>query len=91
MWPALFGAGWVWGALVAAALLCFVIGVLGFLLLITMRPSRQAADELDRAWHLYEEGDLTHAEWQRRVRALRSSRASRRLIGGPKVQETGGI
>jgi len=69
MWPALFGSGWVWGTLVAAALLCFIVGVLGFLFLITVKPPRQASDALDRAWHLYEAGDLTRFEWERRLGA----------------------
>jgi hypothetical protein len=71
MWPALFGAGWVWGALVAAALVCFIVGMLGFLFLITVRPPRPASEEVDRVWHLYEEGDLTRVEWERRMRSLR--------------------
>lgn len=67
MWPALFGSGWVWSALVAGALLCFLVGVLGFLFLITARPPRQAS-ELDQDWHLYEEGALTRPEFERRAR-----------------------
>jgi hypothetical protein len=67
MWPALFGSGWIWSALVAAALLCFIVGVLGFLFLITVRPPRQVS-ELERDWHLYEEGDLTRSEFERRAR-----------------------
>jgi hypothetical protein len=73
MWPVLFGAGWGWGALVAAALGCFITGVLGFLFLITGRSGRRRPEELDRVWHLYEEGDLTRAEWNRRLRELRGT------------------
>ena len=81
MWPALFGSGWVWSTLVAAALLCFIVGLLGFLFLITVRPRRQAS-ELDQDWHLYEEGELTRAEFERRAR--------RRIVGGqgPNVNGT---
>ena len=74
MWPALLGSGWIWGALVAGTLVCFIVGVLGFLLLITRKPRRQASDDLDAMWHRYEEGDLTRPEFDRIVR--------RRAAGG---------
>lgn len=66
MWPVLFGSGWVWSVLVAAALLCFIIGGLGFLFLVTGKSSH-SSDALDEAWHGYEEGDLTRSEWTRTV------------------------
>jgi len=69
MWPSIFGPGWVWGALVALALLCLVLGVLGFLLLVVNRPHRDAAEPTDRLWHRLEEGDITPAEFQRLRRA----------------------
>jgi hypothetical protein len=65
MWPMLFGSGWVWSALVAAALVCFIVGVLGFLFLITVKPARQTSDEADELWHRYEEGDLIRPEFER--------------------------
>ena len=68
MWPALFGSGWIWGVLVAAALVCFIVGVLGFLFLIIVKPPRQKPDDLGEVWHRYEEGDLTRSEWERKVR-----------------------
>ncbi len=68
MWPTLLGSGWIWSALVAAALVCFIVGVLGFLFLITVRPPRQTSDEFDEIWHRYEEGDLTRPEFERSVR-----------------------
>lgn len=68
MWPTLFGAGWIWGALIAAALVCFIVGVLGFLFLITVKPARQTSDEFDELWHRFEEGDLTPSEFERTIR-----------------------
>lgn len=68
MWPTLFGAGWIWGALVAGTLVCFIVGVLGFLFVITVKPPRRNSDELDEAWHRYEEGDLTRSEFERTAR-----------------------
>jgi hypothetical protein len=59
----------MWGALVAAALVCFIVGMLGFLFLITVKPPRQGSDELDRARHLYEAGDLPPFEWGGRLGA----------------------
>ena len=67
MWPGLFGSGWVWSALVAVALLCFIVGGLGFLFLITVRPPRHAS-QLERDLHLYEEGELTRPEFERQAR-----------------------
>lgn len=56
MWPTLFGSGWIWGALVAGALICFIVGVLGFLVVITAKPPRRTSDELGETWRRYEEG-----------------------------------
>ena len=67
MWPMLLGAGWIWSVLVAAALVCFIVGVLGFLFLITMKPPRPTSDEFDEIWHRYEEGDLTRHEFERKA------------------------
>jgi hypothetical protein len=74
MWPTLLGSGWIWSALVAGTLACFIVAVLGFLLLITGKPRRQTSDDLETTWHRYEEGDLTRAEFERIVR--------RRAAGG---------
>lgn len=74
MWPILFGSGWIWGVLVAAALLCFVVGGLGFLLLVTGKPSRRGSDDLGEAWHRYEEGDLTQPEWERTAKSPQTHR-----------------
>lgn len=74
MWPTLLGSGWIWGALVAAALVCFIVGVLGFLFFITVKPPRQMSDEFDEMWHRYEEGDLTRPEFERTL--------GRRSVGG---------
>lgn len=68
MWPTLFGSGWIWGALVAGTLVCFVVGVLGFLFVITVKPPRQPRDEFEEVWHRYEEGDLTRSEFERTAR-----------------------
>jgi hypothetical protein len=78
MWPMLFGSGWIWGALVAAALTCFIVGVLGFLFLITVRPARPTSDEFDELWHQYEEGDLTRPEFERTIRERSLGRRTRR-------------
>jgi len=80
MWPALFGSGWIWSALVAAALACFIAGGLGFLFLITVRPPRHAS-ELERDLHLYEEGELTRLEFERRTR--------QRILGGQGLNAKG--
>jgi hypothetical protein len=72
MWPSIFGPGWGWGLLIALAFLCFVLGVLGFLLVIFNRPSQKTGDSLDRLWHRYEEGDLTREEFERLRRPARS-------------------
>lgn len=34
------GPGWVWGLLVVLALLCVIVGLVGFLWLILTRPAR---------------------------------------------------
>ncbi len=65
MWPALFGAGWGWGILVALSLASLFAGFLGFLLLITNRESQETAEPLDQIWHRYEEGDVTREEFKR--------------------------
>lgn len=46
MWLALFGSGWIWGALVVAALLSFVASIAGFLFLIIMKPAQRDSSEL---------------------------------------------
>jgi hypothetical protein len=74
MWPTLFGSGWIWGALVAGTLVCFIVGVLGFLFLVTVRRPQETKSEFDEVWHRYEEGDLTRSEFDRTVR--------RRTAGG---------
>jgi hypothetical protein len=76
MWPAVFGSGWMWGVLLAVALVCFIVGVLGFLFVVIVKPPRRQPDELDEAWHRYEEGDLTLSEWQRKVHRFAKTRAS---------------
>lgn len=78
MWPMLFGSGWVWSALIAAALVCFIVGVLGFLFLITVKPARQTSDEFDELWHRYEEGDLTRPEFERTLGRDAAGRRSAR-------------
>lgn len=78
MWPMLFGSGWVWSALIAAALVCFIVGVLGFLFLITVKPARQTSDEFDELWHRYEEGDLTRPEFERTLGRGAAGRGSAR-------------
>jgi hypothetical protein len=78
MWPMLFGAGWIWSALSAAALMSFIVGVLGFLFLITVKPARQTSDEFDELWHRYEEGDLTRSEFERTLGGGAAGRRSAR-------------
>ncbi len=85
MWPALFGSGWIWSVLVAAALLSFIVGILGFLFLIIVKPPRQGSDDLGRAWHLYEDGDLTPAPWERRLGARHVRQAPKGLATGKTV------
>jgi len=65
MWPSIFGPGWVWGALIALAFLCLVLGVLGFMFLVIFSPPREADDPTGRLWHRFEEGDLTKVEFER--------------------------
>ncbi len=65
MWPALFGAGWGWGILVALSLASLFAGFLGFLLLITNPESREVAESPDQIWHRYEEGDVTRDGFKR--------------------------
>jgi len=50
MWSSIFGPGWIWGLFVALALLCFVLGAVGFARLVMKRPSREAGREADRLW-----------------------------------------
>jgi uncharacterized membrane protein len=64
MWPVLFGSGWLWEILLAAALLCFVVSVLGFLLCINC-PRKETADPADQLWHRYGAGDITRSEFER--------------------------
>ena len=64
MWPAMFGFAWIWTTLIAAALMCFIVGVLGFLFLIIAKPPRSRPDDLGKAWYRYEEGDFTRPEWE---------------------------
>ena len=71
MWPVLFGSGWLSEFLLAAALLCFVVSVLGFLLCINC-PRKETADPADQFWHRYGAGDITRSELERlRRRAQR--------------------
>lgn len=72
MWPSIFGPGWVSGALIAVASLCFVLGVLGFMLLVIGRPPREADDPTERLWHRFEQGDITKVEFERLRRAGRT-------------------
>ena len=81
MWPTLLGSGWIWNVLVAGALVCFIVGVLGFLFFITVKPPRQTSDEFDEVWHRYEEGDLTAPEFTRTL-GRRPARGIRRRING---------
>jgi len=67
MWPVLFGSGWRWEILLAAALLCFVVSVLGFLLCIIC-PRKETADSADQVWHRYEAGAITRSDFERRRR-----------------------
>jgi len=75
MWPTLLGSGWIWGVILAAALVSFIVGVLGFLFVIIGKPPRPQPDDLDEAWHRYEEGDLTLPEWRRKVHRFANPRA----------------
>jgi hypothetical protein len=70
MWPVLFGSGWLSEVLLAAAFLCFVVSVLGFLLYINC-PRKETADPADQLWHRYGADDITRSEFERlRRRAL---------------------
>jgi hypothetical protein len=64
MWPVLFGSGWLWEILLAAALLCFVVSVLGFLLCINS-PRKETADPADQFWYRHGVGDITRSEFER--------------------------
>ncbi len=80
MWPALFGPGWVWGALVALCLGGLLLGLIGFLLLTVNDRRRPSADPLEELWHRYEEGDLIREEFERRRRE--ALERVRRAAGG---------
>ena len=56
MWPMLFGSEWIWGALIGGTLICFIVGVLGFLVVVTAKPPQRTSDELGETWHPYEGG-----------------------------------
>jgi hypothetical protein len=71
MWPSIFGPGWGWGMLVALAFLCLVLGVLGFLVAVINRPSRDVDESIDQLLHQLEEGDITPGEFERRKRAIK--------------------
>gem|GEM_PF-5327180 len=58
--------------------MCFIVGVLGFLFLIALKPARQTSDEFDELWHRYEEGDLTRSEFERTIRTRSSRRRTER-------------
>jgi hypothetical protein len=64
VWPTLFGSGWVWGLLVALALLSVVVSLVGFLLLI-LRPPKDTPDSADHLWGRCEAGDITREEFER--------------------------
>lgn len=54
MWPVLFGSDWMWSALIVATLMCFVVSVLGFVLIMVRAP-RADLREFSEAWHRYDE------------------------------------
>lgn len=91
MWPALLGSGWIWSALLAGTLVCFVVGVLGFLFLVTVKPRRETSDEFDETWRRYEVGDLTRAEFERSVRRpVSGARLRAGRVKGEKGEPVGG-
>jgi uncharacterized membrane protein len=73
MWPVLFGSGWLWEILLAAALLCFVVSVLGFLLCVIC-PREETADPADQFWHRYGAGDIARSEFERLRRRAQGQR-----------------
>jgi hypothetical protein len=64
MWPVLFGSGWFWEILLAAAFLCFVVGILGFLHCIIC-PRKETAEPADQLWYRYAVGAITRSEFER--------------------------
>ena len=54
VWPILFGSDWMWSAVIVAVLMCFVVSVIGFIL-IMVRPPRADVHEFGEAWHRYDE------------------------------------
>ncbi|HLW48170.1 MAG TPA: hypothetical protein VKW09_10440 [bacterium] len=75
MWPSLFGAGWVWNAVLSAALAAGVIAVIPVLVRGARRAGRHgtsADDSLQTIWHRFEEGDLTRWEFERLVSSPRA-------------------
>ncbi len=74
MWPNLFGPGWPWMALVTLALGVAMFAPLAVALRVAARrdgKSESAALPELVAWHRYEEGDLTPAEFARLMAVLR--------------------
>jgi uncharacterized membrane protein len=70
MWPSMFGPGWPWGVIAVATWVALMVAWL----LWVMRLASRATSEMppDDLWHRYEEGDLTHEEFER----LRRQRAA---------------
>ncbi len=64
MWPDLLGPGWMWGILLSIGFLGAFIGLLKFLDILYREPLG-GEDPLLALWHRYEEGDLTHQEFER--------------------------
>jgi hypothetical protein len=67
MWPDLFGPGWIWGVLTAGCLFgIFLALIWGF---ADFQMPRGDADPLLEIWHQYEQGELTHREFERAKRS----------------------
>lgn len=67
------GPGWVWGAIVALALMGMVVSLVGFLLLV-LRPPKHGADSANQLWRRYEAGDITREEFERLRRQAQKAR-----------------
>ncbi len=63
MWPDLFGPGWYWGALTAAAAFGLFIALIWLSGDFHMPPNTSAL--LGRIWHEYKQGSLTRQAFER--------------------------
>lgn len=89
MWPYLFGSGWLWNAVLSAALVGWIIIGIAVLVAPARKPAGYAdaaLDRIQRIWHAYEQGDLTEWEFARLIsprHAMYEQRRSPTVVAGP--------